>query len=375
MTSKDKNNLALTGGHAVGRALQQIDPDVMAVYPITPQTPIVEFFAKSVANGEASTEIIAVESEHSALSACVGAQAAGARSATASSSQGILYMFEVLPVAASMRLPIVMAVSNRAISGPLNIHGDHSDAMMMRDVGWIQIFSENVQEAYDNMIIGQKLAEKAMLPLAVNLDGFVISHSVENLEILSEGKVQKFIGQYEPKQYLFDFENPVTFGPITLPDSYFEFRKQIYDAMEATREMFDEVAEEFEETSGRKYEKVEEYQTEDAEKVIVTMGATCGTIKEVVDRLREKGQKVGLLKIRLFRPFPCGEIAKAVGDKKEVIVMDKNLSFGTSQVLATEVAKAIKKEVKSIIFGLGGREATEKQIEDIFNGEVDRFLM
>ncbi|MCK5080995.1 MAG: pyruvate ferredoxin oxidoreductase, partial [Candidatus Moranbacteria bacterium] len=227
MISKNKK-VALTGGFAVGEAINQINPDVMAVYPITPQTPIVEYFSKKVADGKADTEMIQVESEHSAMSACIGASASGARTMTASASQGVMYMMEVLPVASAMRLPIVMAVANRAISGPLNIHCDHSDAMAMRDTGWIQIFSENAQEAYDNTFIALKLAEKVLLPATINLDGFILSHSVENLELLGDGTIYKFIGDYKPQQHLLDFEKPKTFGPIALPDSYFEFRKQIY---------------------------------------------------------------------------------------------------------------------------------------------------
>jgi len=225
----------LSGGHAVGEAMKQLNPDVMAVYPITPQTPVVEYFAKKRANGEVETEIIPVESEHSAMSACIGASAAGARAVTASSSQGIMYMMEVLPVASGMRLPILMAVANRAISAPINIHGDHSDAMMMRDTGWVQIFSENAQEAYDNTIMGMKIAEEALLPVAVNFDGFITSHSVENVSLLEDGEVEKFVGSFAPQNHLFDFKNPKTFGPVALPNSYFEFRVEVYQAMKKSK--------------------------------------------------------------------------------------------------------------------------------------------
>lgn len=371
--------MALTGGYAVGGAIHQINPDVMAVYPITPQTPIVEYFAKKVADGEADTEIIPVESEHSAMSACIGACASGARTMTASSSQGIMYMMEVLPVAASMRLPIVMAVANRAISGPINIHGDHSDAMAMREHGWMQIFSENAQEAYDNTLIAVKLAEKALLPCTVNLDGFILSHSVENIELENDGEVRKFAGKYQPKEHLFDFENPKTFGPIALPNSYFEFRKQIYDAMEKSRDYFREVSEEFEETFGRKYEAVESYKLKDAETVVVAMGSVCGTLKDAVDKLRKEGKKAGLLKIRLFRPFPYKETKKALQKAKRVIVMDRNLAFGTKQVLAGEVEHALDRKPESVVYGLGGRDIYGKQIEELFkkpgNAEKVEFLM
>lgn len=366
-----KNKVALTGGFAVGEAINQINPDVMAVYPITPQTPIVEYFSKKQADGKADTEIIQVESEHSAMSACIGASASGARTITASASQGIMYMMEVLPVASAMRLPIVMAVANRAISGPLNIHCDHSDAMAMRDTGWIQIFSENAQEAYDNTFIALKLAEKVLLPATINLDGFILSHSVENLELLNDGTVYKFIGEYKPEQTLLDFEKPKTFGSIAMPDSYFEFRKQIYDAMEKAREVFDEVAKDFGEISGRKYRQIETYKTKDAKTVIVAMGSTCGTIASVVDKMRAEGKKVGLLKIRLFRPFPYEEVAKALKGIKRVVVMDRNMAFGTGQVLASEIQKATGKEPESVVYGLGGRDIYEKDIQNIFESKKD----
>jgi len=368
MLNKNKK-IALTGGFAVGEAITQINPDVMAVYPITPQTPIVEYFSQKQADGKADTEIIQVESEHSAMSACIGASASGARTVTASASQGIMYMMEVLPVASAMRLPIVMAVANRAISGPLNIHCDHSDAMMMRDTGWIQIFSENAQEAYDNTLIGLRLAEKVLLPTAVNLDGFILSHSVENLEILADGKVYKFIGDYKPKQHLLDFEKPKTFGSIALPDSYFEFRKQIYDAVESARGEFDKIVKEFGEVSGRKYEQIETYKIKDAETVIVAMGSTCGTISSVVDKMRADGEEVGLLKIRLFRPFPETQVKKALKGINRVVVMDRNMTFGTGQVLAGEVQKSIGKEPESVVYGLGGRDIYEKDIQNIFEAK------
>lgn len=374
--NNETKNLALTGGYAVGEALRQINPDVMAVYPITPQTPIVEYFAKQKANGRVDTEIITVESEHSALSACIGASASGVRAVTASSSQGILYMAEVLPVASAMRLPIVMAVSNRAISGPINIHGDHSDAMSMRDFGWIQLFSENAQEAYDNMIMGQVLAEKVMLPMAINMDGFITSHSVENIELLEDVSVERFVGKYQSKNSLFDFKNPKTFGPIALQNSYFEFRKQIFDAMRKVEEEYNKISKKYQEISGRKHQLIEEYKTLDADKVIVAMGSVCGTIKEVINNLRSQGKKVGLIKIKMFRPFLYKEVKKAVNnDVSEIIVMDRNLTFGTQQILASEVEHALGRKVKSVVYGLGGREVFESDIEDLFKGKKKDFLM
>jgi len=376
MTENNQTSTALTGGFAVGEAIRQIEPDVMAVYPITPQTPIVEYFAKKVAKGEAKTEIVPVESEHSAMSACIGAAAAGARAITASSSQGIMYMMEVLPVAASMRLPIVMAVANRAISGPINIHGDHSDAMAMRDTGWIQIFSENAQEAYHHTILAVRLAEKAQLPMAVNLDGFVTSHSVENLTLLDDQIVKDFIGEYTPQDYLLNFKDPKTFGPVALQDSYFEFRYQIFEAMNKTRDIFLETAKEFHQISGVRYETVEEYRTEDAERIMVAMGSVCGTAKEAVDQARKQGERVGLLKIRLFRPFPYKEVAIALKNTQEIIVMDRNLAFGTQQVLAGEVERVIKDtaKLKSVVYGLGGRDVYKKELIQLFQGKKKDFL-
>ncbi len=374
--NKQNKNIALTGGYVVGEAMRQINPDVVAMYPITPQTPIIEYFAKQKANGKVKTESVTVESEHSAMSACIGASACGARTMTASSSQGIMYMFEVLPIASSMRLPIVMAVSNRAISGPINIHGDHSDAMVMRDMGWIQLFAETAQEAYDNMIIGIRLAEKALLPLATNMDGFFVSHSVENVSLLDDKQVESFVGKYKPKQSLFDFDNPKTFGPIALQDSYFEFRKQVQDAMEAVPEMFDEITGDFEKISNRKYDCIEEYKTKDAKKVIVAIGSVCGTIKEVVDRLRDEGEHVGLLKIRLFRPFPYKSVKKALRGVQDIVVMDRNLAFGTKQILAGEIEQAVGRKVESVVYGLGGRDVFEKQIEELFLKEkAPKYLM
>jgi len=359
--------LALTGGYAVGEALRQINPDVMAVYPITPQTPIIASFSQHIADGKADTKMIEVESEHSAMSACIGSAAAGARTMTASSSQGIMYMMEVIPVAAAMRLPIVMIVANRAISGTINIHNDHSDAMAMRDFGWVQIFSETVQEAYDDVFISLKIAERMKLPVAPNLDGFFITHSVENLQLLDDDIVQKFIGKYEPTNHLFDFDNPVTYGPLTLQDSYLEIRKELADAVLEVPGVFQEVAEEFAEISGRKYDFIEKYKTDDAEKIIVAMGSVAGTIKDAIDNLRERGEKVGLVKIKLFRPFPYKIVGEALQDAREIIVMDKNLSMGARQVLENDVVQSVGSDerVRSVVYGLGGRDVFVKEIEDL----------
>ena len=372
MAEKNKN-LALTGGASAAEALRQINPDVMPVYPITPQTPIVETFAKMVADGEADTEIIDVESEHSAMSACVGAQAAGVRAMTASSSQGIMLMAEILPIASGMRLPILMFVSARAISAPINIHGDHQDVMAVRDLGWIQIFSENVQEVYDNAFLALKLAESAGLPAMVIMDGFTTSHSVENLEILENPVVKKIIGEYNPKNYLLDFEDSKTFGPVALPNSYFEFKRAQIEAMDGALGEYKNICDEYAKISGRDYDYYESYKLDDAEKVIVVAGSTAGTAKVAVDELREKGEKVGLLKIKLFRPFPYQQIAEALKNVKNIAVLDRTVSFGSHAPLCSEIENALysilntQYSIQSYIYGLGGREIFKEDLIKVFS--------
>lgn len=380
MSKNIKNRLALTGGAAAAEALKQIEPDVMPVYPITPQTPIIETYAKFKADGEVVTEMIEVESEHSAISAAVGASAAGARTVTATSSQGLALMNEILYIVSGLRFPVLMVISARALSAPINIHGDHSDVMGCRDAGWIQLFCENPQEVYDKTIIGMVLAEKVKFPIMVIMDGFNTSHSVENLEILDKSAVKKFIGEYQPEKSLFNFKDPVTYGPVALQNSYFEFRKDMYDDFEKIQGEFENIAEEYAKISGRKYEVFEKYKTDDAEKVLVTMGSVSGTAKDVIDDLRAQGEKVGLLELALFRPFPYESVKNALDKAKEVIVMDRNLAFGTKQVLASEVSHAIEKPVKSVVYGLGGRDTFKKQIAELLEenppaGGKDNFLM
>ncbi|MDI6777946.1 MAG: pyruvate ferredoxin oxidoreductase [Patescibacteria group bacterium] len=371
-TTNKTNSVALTGGAAAAEALRQINPDVMPVYPITPQTPIIETFAKFVADGEAETEMIEVESEHSAMSAAIGAGAAGARAVTASSSQGIMLMAEMLPIASGMRLPILMLVSARAISAPINIHGDHQDVMAVRDQGWIQIFSENAQEVYDNTFIALRLAECVRLPAMVVMDGFQTSHSVENLEILEKSAARSFIGEYIPKKYLLDFENPVTFGPVGLPNSYFEFKRQQIEAMNRVMSEIGEIFGEFGKISGRNYDVFEKYKLDDAEKAIVVAGSTAGTAKVAVDELREQGEKVGLLKIKLFRPFPYAQITEALKNAKSIAVLDRTVSFGSHAPLYSEIANSLyqipntRYQIQSYIYGLGGREIFKEDIKKVF---------
>jgi pyruvate ferredoxin oxidoreductase alpha subunit len=374
-----KNKLALTGGYAAAKALQQINPDVMPVYPITPQTPIIETYSKYKADGEVDTEVIQVESEHSAISAAVGSSAAGARTVTATSSQGLALMNEILYIASGLRLPIMMLVSARALSAPLNIHGDHSDVMGASDTGWIQIFCENAQEVYDKTIIGMKLAEKVKLPVMVIMDGFNTSHCVENLEILEDKEVKKFVGEYEPEKYLLDMKNPVTFGPVALQNSYFEFKIDQEKAMDEATLEYEKICEEYGKISGRNYGIFEEYKLDGAEKVIVVMGSVAGTIKDAIDKMEKEGEKIGLLKLSLFRPFPYESIKEAinrVSTAKEIIVMDRNLAFGTKQILASEIGHAVQGSVRSVVYGLGGRDTFQKQIIDLVKGKIEgKFLL
>ncbi len=373
LNNSNKKRIALAGGYAAAEALRQVEPDVMAVYPITPQTTIIETFAKYKADGETETELIEVESEHSAMSACVGSSAAGARTVTATSSQGLAYMHEVLYIASGMRLPILMVVSARALSAPLNIHGDHSDVMGARDAGWIQIFSENAQEIYDNTIIGMKLAEKTKLPVMAIMDGFNTSHCVENLDLLQDAQVRSFVGEFSPERHLLDPENPVTFGPVALQNSYFEFKVQQEEAMEKSKAVYLEVAKEFERLTGRKKDFFESYELEDAESVIVLAGSTAGTTKDVVDALRREGRKVGLLKINLFRPFPVEEILVALKNAKNIAIMERVISPGTFPPIYNDIVAGLyqqvtgeKKNIQSIVYSLGGRDIFAKDIQKIF---------
>lgn len=380
MITNYKKRIALSGGAAAAEALKQVEPDVMAVYPITPQTPIIETFAKFKADGEVETEVIEVESEHSAISACVGSSAAGARTVTATSSQGLALMNEILYIASGMRLPILMVVSSRALSAPLNIHGDHSDVMGARDTGWIQIFSENAQEIYDNTIIGMKLAEKVKFPVMAIMDGFNTSHCVENLEILPIETVRKFVGEFVPAQSLLDIENPVTFGPVSLQNSYFEFKVQQEEAMATVTNEYVKIAKEFEKLTGRpstrsgqeKNYLFETYYTEDAQQIIILAGSTAGTAKDVVDNMRKNGKKVGLIKINLFRPFPKKEIIAALKNAESIAVMERAISPGTYPPLYQDIMTGLfqageKKNMQSIIYSLGGRDIFVADIEGIFN--------
>ena len=372
---------AITGAEAVAYAMKQINPDVVAAYPITPQTPVVEYFAKYVADGVVDTEMIPVESEHSAMSAVVGAAASGARAFTATASVGLALMHEVVFIAASLRLPIVMAVANRALSGPINIHCDHSDAMAERDSGWIQLWAENAQEAYDFTVMAYKIAEHkdVRLPVMVNFDGFIISHGVEVVETLDDELVKNFVGKQEKIYPLLDTSNPVTYGSIDMYDYYFEHKRQQIEAMKHVPRVFKEVAEEFAKISGRKYDLADEYMLDDAEYVMVALGSTAGTIKHTINELRKEGKKVGLLKPWMFRPFSKEEYQRLLTGRKAVVVLDRSASFGAEAPLYQSVKSAIyevasKPQMGSYVYGLGGRDIAPHHIrqafEDAFSGNL-----
>ena len=365
----------LSGNEATAIAMKQINPDVVAAFPITPSTEIPQYFSTFVANGEVDTEFVAVESEHSAMSATIGAEAAGARAMTATSANGLSLMWEMIYIASSLRLPIVMALVNRAVSGPLNIHNDHSDAMGVRDAGWIMLFSENNQEAYDNMLMAHRIAEHkdVLLPVMICQDGFITSHSIENIQLESDEDVKKFVGEYKPEHYLLNDKEPMAIGPLDLQAYLFEHKAQQGEAMKNAKKVIKEVAEDFEKWTGRKYEFFEKYKLDDAEIAIVCMNSTAGTTKAVVDKLREKGVKAGLLKLRMFRPFPAEEIAEALSHLKAVAVLDKADSLNAAGgALFEDVTSAMyvnKKQIPMVnyVYGIGGRDTTEKQLESVYS--------
>ena len=361
----------MTGGQAVAEAMRQIDPDVVPVYPITPQTPIIQGFASFVAAGRAHGEIVNVESEHSAMSAAVGAALAGARTITATSSQGLALMAEVVYIAASMRAPIVMAVGNRALSGPINIHCDHSDSMLIRDSGVIQLFAENAQEAYDLMVIAPRLAEHpdVMLPVLVCQDGFTITHSAEPVSLLEDEAVRDFMHPYRAPASVLDIANPASQGLFAMPDYYFELRHQQLAAIHAALEVFDTVADEFAGLAGRQYRTFEPYRVDGAEHVIVCLGSTGGTVKDVVDELRLEGAPVGVAEIRSFRPFPRARVGELLRAVPRVSVLDRADSPGGAPPLFADVA-ALREdaecELRSFVYGLGGRDLHPEDIRSVF---------
>ena len=364
----------MSGNEAVAYAIRQVNPDVMPAFPITPSTEIPQMVSTYIANGEIDTEFIPVESEHSAMSAAIGAEAAGARTMTATSSAGLALMWEELLLAASNRLPLVLTLVNRTLSGPININCDHSDGMGARDTGWIQIYAENNQEAYDNYLQAFPIAEdpRVHLPVMVCQDGFITSHAVENIELLEDGPVREFVGTYTPEEYLLNPGKPVAVGPYSVSSYAMEAKKAQEDAMEHAGAVILEVADRFEKLSGRRYGFFEEYRTQDADYIMLIMGSAAGTAKAAVDELREQGWKVGVLKLRVFRPFPEKEIAEALRGCRAVAIMDRCESYnGCSGPLGSEVPAALYRskvmtETVNYIYGLAGRDFTVDHVKEIF---------
>lgn len=365
----------LSGNEAAATAMKQINPDVVAAFPITPSTEIPQYFSTFVDNGIVDTEFVAVESEHSAMSACIGAEAAGARAMTATSANGLSLMWEMIYIASSLRLPIVMSLVNRAVSGPLNIHNDHSDAMGVRDAGWIMLFSENNQEAYDNTLMAHRIAENkdVMLPLMVCQDGFITSHSIENIELLEDDKVKEFVGEYHPEHYLLNKDEPIAVGPLDLQSYLFEHKAGQAEAMKNAKQVILDVAKDFEKLTGRKYGFFEEYKLDDAEIAIICMNSTAGTTKFVVDKLRNQGIKAGLLKLRVFRPFPVEEIANALSHLKAIAILDKADSLNAAggalfeDVTSAMYVNNIHVPAVNYVYGIGGRDTKADEIEKVYN--------
>jgi len=366
---------AMTGNEAMAEAMRQINPDVVAAYPITPATEVVQIFAGFVADGLVDTEFVAVESEHSAMSACIGAAVAGARAITSTSSQGLALMYEMLYIAAGLRLPIILAEVNRSLSGPLNIHCDHSDTMGASYTGWIQLFSENGQEAYDGMIQAVRIAEHpdVLLPTMVTTDGFIISHGMEAMYTLEDSAVKEFIGTYKPKHMLLDTDDPKTVSPALLQDAFFEFKRVESEAMRKAKDVVVAVGKEFGQKFGRSYGLFEPYQLEDAEVAILVMGSTAGTAKVAIDELRRKGKKVGMLKLRCFRPFPYVELANALKHLKALGVMDRSDTFSSfGGPVFNEIRSALydlpqRPIVLDTIYGLGGRDIRTDDLIALFD--------
>lgn len=365
----------LSGNEAVAYAIKQINPDVMPAFPITPSTEIPQYVATYIANGEIDTEFIHVESEHSAMSATIGASAAGARAVTATSSCGMALMWEELYIAASDRLPIVLGLVNRALSGPININADHSDSMGARDTGWIQIYAESNQEVYDNFLQAYPIAEnpEVKLPVMVCQDGFITSHGVENILLVEDEKVKEFVGEYQPEHYLLNEKEPMAVGPYAVTNYYMETKRGQRQAMQNAKKVILEVAEKFERMTGRQYGFFEEYQMEDAEYAVVIIGSAAGTCKAAVDHIRATtGKKAGLVKIRVFRPFPEEELVNALKNTKAIAIMDRSEMFAaTSGPLGAEVRAALyqaKASVETVnyFYGLGGRDITVEDFEKVY---------
>ncbi len=383
MTTQTKNApggnaVALTGAELVAHAMRQTDPDVVACYPITPQTVITEAFSEFVASGQVKTEFVPVESEHAAMSACIGASAAGARAQTATSGPGLALMWEVLWVASGNRLPIVMHLTTRSFSAPINILCDHSDAMGMRETGWVMLFAEGAQEAYDNGIMAVRIAEheKVRLPVASLLDGFIITHTVERAQMLPDDVVAKFVGVYKPLNALLNTKEPMTMGAIDFHDYYYEHKRQQIEAMDNSLEVVRQVSKEYAKLSGREYGLIDTYKMEDAEVAAVIVGSSAGTVRAMADELRREGVKAGVLRIRCFRPFPVDEVAQALSRVKAVAMLERAVAFGapvlplTQDVAAVLQAKGLHPKMSAFVYGLGGRDTAPA----LFKGAVQSAL-
>lgn len=357
----------ISANKAIAEAVRLAKPKVVPVYPITPQTSISEYLAQFVADGDLNAEYIMVESEHSAISASVGASGAGVRVFTATSSQGLALMHEILFAAAGLRNPIVMANANRALSAPLSIWNDHQDSISQRDTGWMQIYAENAQEALDSVIQAYKIAEHkdVLLPCMVCVDGFILTHTVEPVDIPSQEEVDGFLPPYKPEHSYLDPEHPMSLGTFTDPNYYMEARHDMEVAMERSKNVISEINKEFAEKFGREHGFVENYMCDDAEVIIIAMGSICGTIKAVIDNLRAQGEKVGLLRVRVFRPFPKDEIYEAIKNADKIAVLDKNISFGIGGVLFNEIKAKMNVDASGFILGLGGRDVSPEDIIDI----------
>ncbi|MFA6146008.1 MAG: pyruvate ferredoxin oxidoreductase [Patescibacteria group bacterium] len=371
MTKNNFKTIALTGGEAAAEAMRQINPAVFSAYPITPQTPIIEKFAKIVEQGLVETKFISVESEHSAMSLMVGAAAAGGRAMTATSSQGLALMIEILPITSGLRLPVVMNLAMRSISAPLNIHNDHQDAMLARDLGWIQIFCENNQEVYENNFLAVRLAEnsKVKLPVMVCQDGFIASHNLEGVKVYDDKIIKNFVGDYTPENYLLNLKKPLTIGAFVMPDYYFEIKKQVADAMNEAKKVYLKIGQELKKITGNNYGYFEQYFMSDAKAVIVAMGSVSGTAKAAVDKLRSQGKKVGLLKINLYRPFPYQEVEKVLNKIKFVGILERVMGCGSITPLTSDISECLNSKTsrQTYILGLGGRDVQMEEIEGIFN--------
>ena len=367
----------LSGNEAIAFAMKQINPDVMGAFPITPSTEIPQYFASYVDNGEVDTEFIAVESEHSAMSTCIGAEAAGARAVSATSSCGLCYMTEMLYIAASDRLPITLAVSCRALSGPININNDHSDAMGVRDAGWIMLFAETNQEAYDNYLMAMRIAESVNLPIMICQDGFITSHAIENIDLVETEDVKKFVGERPLDHYLLKEDETMAVGAYATPVYYMEAKRAQAQAMIDAKDSINKISKEFGDLTGRYYDLIEKYEMDDAEVAVVMIGSSAGTAKDTINEMRQAGHKVGLIKIRAFRPFPGEEIVDAIKDLKAVAIMDKDDSFNGhcgpmyAEVCAALVSAGVSVKAINYIYGLGGRDVKVSSIEKVF-GELEK---